>query len=575
MDNYQRYSSALEDFRLARRQAALQDVMARISGKSQRLLSFEEVRESLGLKEGQVRGLQEINLEAIVGSVDRYQDFTRNFLPKQKGQQERWARIRLLAEKGTLPPIELYQLGKVYFVLDGHHRVSVARSLGRKTIHAYVTDIPTKATFSPEDDADKLILKAEELRFMKDTQLDQSMPDMRLELTSASGYKELREHIAVHQYYLVMQQKKEVSIQDAAANWMDKVYGEAIGVIRRKGLLRDFPDRSEGDLYLWLMEYRRELNQETGWELEPEEAAEDLQARFSLRLPKIIDRAKQLMIKSLTPETLTSGPLPGKWSQNRDIKNTSKRLFRQILVTVSGEERSWRALDQAIHIANLEGSQLRGLHIVRPDDNTEKLKIVQEKFQERVNAAKIEGKLVVEEGQVRKRIERRSRWSDLAVLHMLHPPGSRPAERLRSGLRELIQRIPRPLLLVPKFSEMQHALLAYDGSRKATEALYIAAYLQKSWGINLTIVTSQEENLGKANEIQFAAKHYLKKRGITATYEIKKGKAGESILETAKERGSDFVLMGGYGASPLVEMVIGSAVDLVLREFKGPVLICR
>lgn len=575
MDKPSRYSSAVEDFRLARRQAALQEVMGRISGKSQRLLPFEEIRKKVGQSDVRTRGLQEIELDAIVGSVDRYDDFTRNFMPRRDSQKERWARIRLMAEQSRLPPIEVYQLGAVYFVLDGHHRVSVARQLGAKSIQAYVTEVPTKATFSAGDDADDLILKAEEIRFMKDTQLDKSMPDMRLELTSASGYRELREHIAVHQYHMGLEQQGDISIQEAAADWMDKVYGEAIGVIRRKGLMRDFPDRSEGDLYLWLMEYRSELNQETGWALEPDEAAEDLQERFSLRMSKIVKRLRNWLVNKLTPATLISGPRIGEWREKRRSKSNSAKLFRQILVAVSGEERSWRALDQAVRIAKLEGGNLRGLHVIREGDEEAQLKVVQQKFEECVGAAGVEGRLVVEKGEVRKRIERRSRWSDLAVLHLLHPPGEKAAERLRSGLRELIQRIPRPLLLVPKYSEMRHALLAFDGSRKATEALYIAAYLQKSWGIGLTVVTSDEGDEGRAKTVQASARAYLSQRGREADYRLIVGEAGESILATAKEVGCDFILMGGYGATPLVEMVIGSAVDRVLREFKGPVLLCR
>ncbi len=575
MDNIGKYSSALEDFRLARRRAAIQEVLGRISGKSQRLLSFEEMRKRVGQGNVLPRGLKEIELESIVGSVDRYQDFTRNFLPKREIQKERWARIRVLSEGKGLPPIDVYELGNVYFVLDGHHRVSVARQNGAKTIQAQVIEISTRANFSLDDDADALILKAEEIRFMNDTKLNGARMDLQLGFTSASGYKKAREHIAVHQFTMGLEQKREINIQEAAEDWMDTVYVDAIATIRRRGLLRDFPDRSEGDLYLWLMEYRNEVSEEIGWELEAEEAAEDMQERFSLRVPKMLERARTKLVDVLTPDTFESGPRTGKWREARKNDKEGRRLFRRILVAISGEDDSWRALEQALRIAKNEDGNLRGLHVVREGDDAKKLKAVREKFDERVREARVEGRLVVEKGSVRRNIELRSRWSDVAVLPLLHPPEEGVARRLRSGLREVIQRIPRPLLLVPQYSEMQHALLAFDGSRKATEALYIAAYLQKNWGIKLSVLTSHIGNEKKALERQKPVRRYFEQRDIQAEFEICEGRSGEYILKVAQKKACDLLLMGGYGAKPLVEMVVGSSVDRVLREFKGPVLLCR
>ena len=576
MDNQERYSTAVQDFRRARRQAALQDVLGKLSNKSQRLLSFEEIRSRLGEGNPLPRGLQDIPLDAIVGSVGRYTDFTRKFLPKREIQSDRWARVRIAIEGKGLPPIEVYKLGEVYFVLDGNHRVSIARQVGAIEIEAYVTEIPIKIALAPEDDADEIILKVEEARFLKDVRMDHLQAGIELRPTTPGRYRELRDHIAVHQYYMGLDQKREIDLQEAAQDWLGRVYLPTVLSIRRKGLLRDFPDRTETDLYLWLMKYRSELSDQLGWELDTDEAASELGQRFSRSSKRFFARISRALREKLIPSDFERGPVPGEWRKERDISQTKERLFRRILVAISGEERSWRALDLAILIAQRETATLRGLHVIdeKLSIKSKQVQAVNQTFDQRLEIAGISGSLVVEQGEVGQSVGRRSRWSDLAVLHLAHPPGDKPADRLRSGVRGLIQRVPRPMLFVPKASPMKKAMLAYDGSRKSIEALFIAAYVVQQWGITLCVITAQP-SIPQAEEVQRTAYDYLQRQNVHADYELRKGPAAEALLGTAKERRCDFVLMGGYGAAPLLELVIGSTLDQVLREFKGPVLVCR
>ena len=576
MDNQDRYSTAVQDFRNARRQAAIQDVLGILTNKSQRLLSFEEVRSRLGEGEPFPRGLQEIPLDAIVGSVGRYSDFTRKFLPKREAQSDRWAKVRIATEGKSMPPIELYKLGEVYFVLDGNHRVSIARQQGAKLIEAYVTEIPIEIALTPDDDADQMILKVEESRFLKDVQIDKLEADIELRPTTPGRYGELRDHIAQHQYFMGLNQKREIDLQEAARDWLDQVYLPTIQSIRRKGLLRDFPDRTETDLYLWLMKYRNELSEELGWDLEADEAAIELGKRFSRTSKRLFARLSSAIGTRLIPKDFERGPAPGEWRKERNSLNHDERLFRRILVAVSGEKRSWRALDQAILIAKREEASLRGLHVLADSQTTESsaVEAVRKKFEQRLAAASITGRLVVEKGEVGRSVERRSRWSDLAVLHLMHPPEDKPAERLRSGVRGLVQRVPRPMLFVPKASPMENALLAFDGSRKSIEALFIAAYAFQKWGISLSVITAHA-SIRQAEKLQRKAYDYLQRQSVRADYELRKLPAAEAVLHTASEKSSDLILMGGYGSSPLLELVVGSTLDQVLREFKGPVLICR
>jgi nucleotide-binding universal stress UspA family protein len=146
-------------------------------------------------------------------------------------------------------------------------------------------------------------------------------------------------------------------------------------------------------------------------------------------------------------------------------------------------------------------------------------------------------------------------------------------QRLLSGLRAFLSRTPRPALVVPKASRMKHALLAYDGSKKANEALYLAAYLACSWGIKITVLTSLEKGIREGLQLQ-KAKGYLISQDVEAEYVTRRGTAGPIVVETARERGCDFVIMGGYSNPGLIELMWGSTLDYVLREFKGPVWVC-
>ena len=125
-DTHSAAISALQQFRAARLQGNLEKIQAALSGKSADLLSYEDVRSKVNAQETNLRELKDIPLDAIAGSVGRYADFTRRFFPLQEGDENRWARVRLQAERlDGLPPIEAYQLGEAYFVIDGNHRVSV------------------------------------------------------------------------------------------------------------------------------------------------------------------------------------------------------------------------------------------------------------------------------------------------------------------------------------------------------------------------------------------------------------------------------------------------------------------
>jgi hypothetical protein len=117
-----------------------------VTGHRPHLLSFDEFAKNLQPQQLVYAGLQDIPTKAIIGSASRYRDFTRHFFPSPSDERgkERWRTIYTLVVSGVgFPPIEVYQIGTIYFVQNGHHRVSVATYLGWTTIQAHVTVLPS------------------------------------------------------------------------------------------------------------------------------------------------------------------------------------------------------------------------------------------------------------------------------------------------------------------------------------------------------------------------------------------------------------------------------------------------
>ncbi|TEU17279.1 MAG: universal stress protein [Anaerolineales bacterium] len=572
------FVAAVHDFHRARRKAALENIMARLTGRSADLLSYEDVRQKLRARGSTAQKLKEIPLDAIVGSVGRYADFTRSFLPRQDSAQERWAKVRVaMTDLSGLPPVKVYQIGEAYFVLDGNHRVSVARQVGATYIEAYVTELRTKVPLSPDTQPDDLILKAEYADFLEHTRLDELRPEADLSVTAPGQYRALEEHIEIHRYFMGLGQEREISYEEAVGHWYDEVYLPVVQVIRERGLLRDFPGRTETDLYVWVSEHRADLEKELGWEIGPEAAATDLAAQFSPRPQRIVARLGEKILDAVTPDGFEAGPPPGQWRSEQLEACEHDRLFADILVPVSGEETGWHALEQALVVARREEASLRGLHVVSSEAqrDSEEAQAVQAEFNWRCEAAGIPGELAVVVGGVARKICERVRWTDLAVVHLAHPPAPQPVARLSSGFRTLIRRCPRPVLAVPRaLSHLDRALLAYDGSPKADEALFVATYLSCRWNITLVVVTVIETGR-TTSETLARAQRYLETHEVQATFVKESGPAAEAVLKTAKEHESDLIIMGGYGFSPVLEVVLGSTVDQVLRTSRQPMLICR
>jgi len=571
-------SNAIADFHRVRNQAVLREIIGRLRGESIELLSYEEVRQKLRAEGRSEQGLQDIPLDAIVGSVGRYNDFTRDFLPRRDSIQDRWARVKLAATSNVgFPPIDVYKIGDAYFVNDGNHRVSVARQLGATHIHAYVTEVRTRVPITPEIQPDELIIKAEYARFLEITRLDELRPGSDLSVTVPGKYPVLQEHIDVHRYYMGLEAQREIPYPEAAVHWYDTVYLPVIHVIRERGIMRFFPNRTEADLYLWITIHRAELEEELGWQIKAEFVLNDLVEQYGEPTKSAISRFGDRLLNILLLGKLEEGPPPGQWRVETVSVRIDDRLFTDILVPLSGKEESWVSFEQALVVARQENAKIHGLHIVSSPseiDSSEAL-FLRGEFERRCNENGILGELIVTSGEIARQISDRARWTDLVVTHLAYPPAPGPLARLESGFHELIQRCPRPILAVPGLvTPLDNALLAYDSSPKSEEALFVATYLAGKWNTRLLVVTVYEDD-HPAPETLLRAKMYLEEHGIQAEYRAENGAVSETILKLSAQGNIDLIIMGGYGDAPVIEVVLGSVVDHVLRASSLPTLICR
>jgi hypothetical protein len=271
-------SRARADFDHARFKAFMNSVWAVLARRPNTLLSFDEIKEKLHVGGPIYRGVKTVPLEQIVGSLNRYQDFDRVFLPTQSETADRWQRVNLAFYQDiSLPPVLLYKVGNVYFVVDGHHRVSVAREQGQMFIEAEIRECATKVNVTidnlrPED----LEILSEKVDFIERTGLDRIRPGSNIKMSIPDGFDRMLEHIAVHHYFMGIDQKRDISEEEAVAHWYDTVYLPIVQVIRESGILDEFPGKTEGDLYLWVLDHQHYLADKEGQPLiPPEQAARD------------------------------------------------------------------------------------------------------------------------------------------------------------------------------------------------------------------------------------------------------------------------------------------------------------
>ncbi len=273
-DNYGTQVRA--DFAHARFKAFLNRVRNVLVGQPRTLLSYDEIKEKLRIGGPIYRGIKTVPVDKIVGSLNRYHQFDRAFLPLDAQIADRWQNVdRAFYQEVNLPPVVLYKVGDVYFVVDGHHRVSVAREQGQLFIEAEVRECSTKVNITPDLKTEDLEILGEKVDFLERTELDRIRPKASIKLTIPDGFDRMLEHIAVHRYFMGLDMQRDIPEEEAVSHWYDTVYRPITRVIRRSGILKEFPGKTEGDLYLWVLDRQAYLNEKGKDLLPPGQAAKE------------------------------------------------------------------------------------------------------------------------------------------------------------------------------------------------------------------------------------------------------------------------------------------------------------
>jgi hypothetical protein len=292
-------NQAREDFNKARTKAAFSRILNALSPEKQRLLSLEDVKNLLKPKSQTYKGMQAVDIDLIVGSEGRYKDFTSAFLPKRDFIRGRWESVdRAHLMDVTLPPIKLYEIGGVYFVRDGNHRVSVAKSQGGRAIDAEVIELDTELKLEPgmtQNDLKWLVINYEKERVFEETGLGTVIDKREIHFTETGRWIELLRHIQGHKYYINQDREDEIPFLEAAKSWYENVYLPIVDVIFRENILARFPGRSFGDLYMWIIKHWDGLKHKYGNDFSLNKAAIDYANRYGKsRRERFTDRFRKI-----------------------------------------------------------------------------------------------------------------------------------------------------------------------------------------------------------------------------------------------------------------------------------------
>lgn len=234
-------ADAEADFLRARRHQVAAGLAARVRGRDgadRQALSFQEVVDALGFVREQHLGTRVVPLDRIVGSVDKVRDFDPKFRPRTGRSRQRWERIAEAARRGEpLPPIDVYQVGDMYFVRDGHHRVSVYRALDLGTIEADVRLVHT--LIEPTDVRTRADLTAKELRRVLLQRVPLPKPARKaIRLTDPREYPRLAEMVEAWAARQVFAEGVAMTCESAARRWYEEEFAPVTGLIEEGALLR-------------------------------------------------------------------------------------------------------------------------------------------------------------------------------------------------------------------------------------------------------------------------------------------------------------------------------------------------
>lgn len=558
------YRKALEDFHRFRSKAAMNRFWAGIRGESLDLLPYSEVSSKLRAVNRTDLGLKEVPLKNIIGSVNRTDDFDRNFRPLSDEDSRRWANVKtamISPFSRGVPPVSLYKIGDAYFVLDGNHRVSIAKEMGMETIEAYVTEVKSKVGLSSSFTLEELVEKAALADFLEETHVDQILPGIDLSLQQIDNYPLLREHINVHQYYMGIDQNREISYAEAVVDWYDKIYTPVVNEIEKSGLYDEYPQLTLTDLYLLVLDKQHNLKESMGMDFKTENVIEFV--------------AEQEGRQTITSDSGANEQL-SKIALGEE-EQTDDTLFRDIMVAISDLDTENVAVHQAILMNRSRDGSILGVHVLPEKQvSNDYVDVMESSFYDQLNQQQMKGKFISVTGETNRKLRELSLLSDLMVLRLRFLPGGSVIERVSSGIISILQRGRRPVLFVKDDARsVSRILLLYDEQEKSKEAFFIAAYYAARYQCSLLLINIEKSAGSNQENLQFA-RDYLSEVNVEATIiHISEDDVIEKLPEWIQEFEISTVMMRGYESSGLIGRLFASHVDRVLEAVSIPVLICQ
>ncbi|MGI5173936.1 transcriptional regulator [Treponema sp. OMZ 840] len=272
------------DFNKARNKALFNDLQNFLTLKETELLSFGDIKKWLKPKNEVYLGMQVIPVYLIAGSEGRYKDFDSHFFPRSIHLKNRWKRIdEAHLNDIILPPIQLYEIGGLYFVRDGNHRVSVAKAKGVENIDAEVISLQSEIKLKPgmtRKQILKRVLDYEKRVFYSETGFGDITDDWNLDFSAVGEYDVIYNHIENHKEYMQKNENKNIEMTEAVLSWYNSVYMPVVHIIKKQRIMRKFKKRTVSDMYVWLITYWDELKKKFGSDISLDTAAEELRGSF-------------------------------------------------------------------------------------------------------------------------------------------------------------------------------------------------------------------------------------------------------------------------------------------------------
>lgn len=291
-----------DDFNKAHTKAFINEIQHLLSPEEASLISLNDVKQMIKPNNETYVGMKVIPIDKIVGSEGRYKDFDNRFFPKSTHLKNRWQHVDEAAIQDiTLPPIKVYEIAGLYFVRDGNHRVSVAKTRGTEFIDAEVVSLQSEIKLKKAENLKEIIkqiINYEKRVFYSETGFGDITDYWCLDFSSTGRYDVIYNHILTHKYYLNQNKDNEISMEEAIKSWFYNVYFPLVSIIREKFILRSFPNRTLGDLYVWTVRYWDDLKQKFGGDIPMDQAVKDFEKQYRIPLHKrILNRIKCIILR--------------------------------------------------------------------------------------------------------------------------------------------------------------------------------------------------------------------------------------------------------------------------------------